>query len=104
MKGGILHLRDDHPQGLANVERIYSVFPYPCVEDITSLFDYDDNCIEWMYHCMRDNPRSFREWREELADFWDFVAEHTADDLDRMQREGCEKRNYRLLIRARGGF
>ncbi|KAJ6490868.1 hypothetical protein C8R45DRAFT_928700 [Mycena sanguinolenta] len=70
----------------------------PCVEDLGPNSDW---YVEHLWH--RRESR-FPEWKEELADFHDIIAEHTPEELDRMQLEARSKQRDRYIIRARGGF
>ncbi|KAF8162288.1 hypothetical protein K438DRAFT_1985218 [Mycena galopus ATCC 62051] len=70
----------------------------PCVEDLGPNGDW------YIEHLWDHREDRFPEWREELADFRDVVAEHTPEELDRMQLEVRSHQRDRYIIRARGGF
>ncbi|KAJ7434717.1 hypothetical protein FB451DRAFT_1195096 [Mycena latifolia] len=80
------------PQAVAEVDDFYRAHPYPCVADTEP---YNDDYVEWLFH----NRNSMTpEWKEELLDFKDFLAEHTPEELDRRQRMVCEALGTRLVI------
>ncbi|KAJ6451149.1 hypothetical protein C8R45DRAFT_946364 [Mycena sanguinolenta] len=72
----------------------------PCVEDLGT---YDDNFVQWLYR-RRHNYADLDEWKEELLDYRDIIAEYTPEELDRMQLKARAAQKNRLVILARGGF
>ncbi|KAJ6603279.1 hypothetical protein DFH09DRAFT_1068449 [Mycena vulgaris] len=91
----LLRCIKDLPGELAEIEQFLAT--NPCVEDLPP---YDDDGVEYWYHLRHRYP----EWKEELADFRDFVAEHTLEELDRLQSEARAQTTSKLVVRARGGF
>ncbi|KAJ7070286.1 hypothetical protein B0H15DRAFT_957799 [Mycena belliarum] len=85
-------------QDLAEMECFRRKHPYPCVGDLPP---FDDDYVEFLYH---HTVGRYPEWKEELADFRDFVAEHTEEELDKLQRASNQAQRTKLVIRARGGF
>jgi uncharacterized protein YcaQ len=70
----------------------------PCVEELGWV---SEEAAAEHWHMSR---ASHPEWREELADYRDLIAEHTAEELDQMQLDARAKLPDKRLILARGGF
>ncbi|KAJ7105660.1 hypothetical protein C8R44DRAFT_745811 [Mycena epipterygia] len=98
----VLHLRCnwDDPQEVADLEDFFNKHqnPCPCAEDLPP---YLDDYVECLWHIREVN---YPEWKEELLDFRDFLAETTPEELDRRQLAAQRKFGTRMIIGARGGF
>ncbi|KAJ7152682.1 hypothetical protein C8R43DRAFT_950687 [Mycena crocata] len=51
----------------------------PCVEDLPA---HDNEEVEWRYFLQLEHDR-YPEWKEELADYRDIIAEMTPEELDK---------------------
>ncbi|KAJ7711356.1 hypothetical protein B0H16DRAFT_1745235 [Mycena metata] len=69
----------------------------PCLEDLPP--NHDDY-VEYLYR----RQERFPEWREELADYRDIVAENTLERLVQLNIEARAKLPNKYIILARGGF
>ncbi|KAF8196392.1 hypothetical protein K438DRAFT_1968109 [Mycena galopus ATCC 62051] len=90
-----LHVDFEDANEVAAVEKFLA--SNPSIEDLPA---YDEDYIEYLYRRQERYP----EWREELADYRDIVAENTPEELDRLQAEAHLKLPSRYIILARGGF
>ncbi|KAJ7863881.1 hypothetical protein B0H13DRAFT_2353931 [Mycena leptocephala] len=90
-----LHADVQDPEEVAKLDRF--LHSNPCVGDLPL---YDDDYIEYLYWRRERYP----EWKEELADYRDIIAENTEEELDRLQLEARAKLPSRNIILARGGF
>ncbi|KAF8146730.1 hypothetical protein K438DRAFT_1944429 [Mycena galopus ATCC 62051] len=73
-----LHVDFEDANEVAAVEKFLA--SNPSIEDLPA---YDEDYIEYLYRRQERYP----EWREELADYRDIVAENTPEELDRLQAE-----------------
>ncbi|KAJ7763726.1 hypothetical protein B0H16DRAFT_1718380 [Mycena metata] len=69
----------------------------PCLEDLPPV---NEDYVEYLFR----RQEHFPEWREELADYRDIVAENTPEELDRLNLEARAKLSNKFTILARGGF
>ncbi|KAJ7016853.1 hypothetical protein C8F04DRAFT_1201434 [Mycena alexandri] len=69
----------------------------PCLEDLPPV---NEDYVEYLFR----RQERFPEWREELADYRDIVAENTPEELDRLNVEARAKLSNKFTILARGGF
>ncbi|KAJ7170444.1 hypothetical protein C8R43DRAFT_1120874 [Mycena crocata] len=72
----------------------------PCVEDLPP---YDEESTQWVYWCHLVYGH-YPEWREELADYRDFISEMTPAELDKRQLEKRLTSGAPHTLWARGGF
>ncbi|KAJ7033526.1 hypothetical protein C8F04DRAFT_1183973 [Mycena alexandri] len=83
------------PKGLEELEEFVS--RNPCLEDLPP--NHEDY-VKYLYR----RQERFPEWREELADYRDIVAENTPEELVRLYVEACAKLKNKFTILAKGGF
>ncbi|KAJ7711978.1 hypothetical protein B0H16DRAFT_1815011 [Mycena metata] len=83
------------PEGQSELDEFIS--RNPCLEDLPP--NHEDY-VEYLYR----RQERFSEWREELADYRDIVAEHTPQEIIQLNIEARAKLTNKYIILAKGGF
>ncbi|KAJ7726635.1 hypothetical protein B0H16DRAFT_1471299 [Mycena metata] len=83
------------PEGQSELDQF--IDRNPCLEDLPP--NHEDY-VEYLYR----RQERFPEWREELADYRDILAENTPEELVQLNIEARAKLNNKYIILAKGGF